>query len=113
LLQLELRDSNGSLVAYFESDQILSISAIELNKFLDIQNQTIKEFFIKDDKKYESQGWEIRGDAFTLQSAYSITRLMDIQENELETLLQMRHDSFQTYPGDTSRIFWTITRPVS
>jgi len=113
LLQLELRDSNGGLLAYFESDQILSISPIELNKFLDIQNQTIKEFFIKDDKKYESQKWEIRGDAFTLQSAYSITRLMDVQENELETLLQMRHDSFQTFPGDTSRLFWTIIRPAS
>ena len=113
LLQIEVRDSNGNLLAYLEVDQIIGISPLELNRFLDNQNQTSKEFFIKDDKKYESQQWEIIGDAFTLKSAYSSTRLLDSYQNELITLLVMRHDSYQTQPGDTTRIFWTIIRPVS
>jgi len=113
MLQLELRDSNGGLIAYIESEQIIGISPLELNRFLDNQNQTRKEFLVIDDKKYESQQWEIRGDAYVEQLAYSGTRLLDIYQNEFETLLFMRHDSFQTQPGDTVRIFWTVIRPAS
>ena len=113
LLQLELRDSNGGLLTYIESEQIIGIAPLELNIFLDNQNQTRKEFFIKDDKKYESQQWEIIGDTFDRKNAYSVTRLLDVHQNELVNLLQMRHDSYQTQPGDTTRIFWTIIRPVS
>jgi len=113
LLQIELRDSNGNLLAYIEVDQIIGISPLELNRFLDNQNQTRKEFFIKDDKKYESQQWEVIGDAFTIKSAYSSTRLLESYQNELITLLVMRHDSYQTQPGDKSKLFWTIIRPAS
>jgi len=113
MLQLELRDSNGGLVAYIETDQIIGYAPLELKRWLDAQNQTRKEFFIKDDKKYESQKWEITGDAYSEKLAYSLTRLIDVYQNELVTLLQMRHDSFQTLPGDTVRIYWTIIRPAS
>jgi len=113
MLQLELRDSNGGLIAYIESGQIIGISPLELNRFLDNQNQTRKEFLVIDDKKYESQQWEIKGDAYVSQLAYSGTRLLDIYQNEFETLLFMRHDSFQTQPGDTVRIFWTVIRPAN
>jgi len=113
LLQLELRDSNGGLVAYIETDQIIGLAPSDLNKFLDIQNQTRKEFFIKDDKKYERQQWEIKGDVYTEKLAYSTTRLIDVYQHELVTLLMVRHDSFQTQPGDTVKIFWTLIRPAS
>ena len=113
LLQLEVRDPNGGLVSYLEDEQIIGISPMELNRFLDNQNQTRKEFFVKDGTKYESHQWEIRGDKFNVKSAFSSTRLLDIYENELVTLIVMRHDSYQTEPGDSSRVFWTIIRPVS
>jgi len=113
MLQLILRDSNGNLLAYVEADQILSISPVELNRFLDNQNQTRKEFFIKDDKKYESQTWEVRGETINRQHVYSQTRLGDIYQNEFITLLLVRHDSFQTQIDDTVRIFWTVVRPAS
>ena len=113
MLQGVLRDSNGILVAYIEAEQIIGISPLELNRFLDNLNQTRKEFFIKDDQKYESQQWEIIGDTFTIKSAFSSTRLLDTYQNEYVTLLQMRHDSYQSQPDDKNRIFWTIIRPVS
>jgi len=113
MLQLELRDSNGGLVAYIEADQIIGYAPLELNKWLDAQNQTRKEFFIKDDKKYESQRWEIKGDEYTEKLAYSLTRLIEVYQHELVTLVQIRHDSFQTQPGDTVRIYWTMIRPAS
>jgi len=113
LLQLEVRDSNGILLTYLETEAINWFSPLGLNRFLDNQNQTRKEFFIKDDKKYESQQWEIKGDVFTIKSAYSSTRLLDLYQNEFDTLIVMNHDSYQTEPGDKSRIFWTVIRPVS
>jgi len=113
LLQMELRDSNGSLLAYAQSEQVIGFSPLELNSFLDNQNQTRKEFLIKDDKKYEIQQWEIHGVTFDKRHAYSSTRLLDTVQNEFVILLQMRHDSYQTEPGDTLRVFWTVIRPAS
>jgi len=113
MLQGVLRDSNGILVAYIEADQIIAISPLELNRFLDNLNQTHKEFFIKDDQKYESQQWETNTETYHEKLTYSSSAPRDIYQNEFVTILQMRHDSYQTQPGDTMRIFWTMIRPVS
>ena len=113
LLQILLRDSNGSLVAYIETVRFLLINPLELNIFLDNQNQTRKEFFIKDDKKYESQKWETKHDEFSVQRTFSSTILKDVYQNEFVLVAQMLYDSYQTQPGDTARFFWTVVRPVS
>jgi len=113
MVQLELRDSNGSLITYIETEQIIGISPLELNRFLDIQNHTHKEFFIKDDKKYESQQFESVSETYDKKSAISRTTLVDKIQGEVVTLLQIRFDSYQTQPGDTLRSFWTIIRPAS
>jgi len=113
MVQMELRDSNGSLVAYIETEEIRGISPLELNRFLDNQNQTRKEFLIKDDKKYERQQWESIGQTYDKKDSLSITRLLDVDQNELVILLVMRFDSFQVQPGDIIRVFWTVIRPAS
>lgn len=113
ILQLELRDSNGYLVSYIETDQIIGLNPLELNKFLDNLNDTSEEFFIKDDKKYEIKQWEQRRDRYDRKLAFSGTTLVDIYQNEFLPLLLIRHDSFQSYPDDILRIFWTFIRPVS
>jgi len=112
-LQLELRDSNGSLLAYIEADQVLNTLPLELNRFLDNLNNTRKEFFIKDGKKYESQQWVLVNEKTAKKTAYSGARIVSIFEHEFKTPLLIRHDSFQTEPGDSLRIYWTIIRPVS
>ena len=112
-LQSELRDSNGSLIAYVKTEQVIGINPSLLTSFLDNQNQTNKEFIIKDDKKYESHHWEVRSDKFNQKLAYSTTRLIDIHQNELAPLIIMLHDSFQTEPGDVLRLFWKVIRPAS
>ena len=113
LLQIVLRDSSGGLVAYIETDQFISISPLELNRFLDNQTQTRKEFFIKDDKKYESQKWETKHDEFSVQHTFSTSILKDVYQNEFVLVAQMLYDSYLTQPGDTARFFWTVVRPVS
>ena len=113
LMQSVLRDSNGNLLGYVESEQIIGIHLGGFDYFLDHQDPTSIKFFIKDDKKYESQQWEIKGVTFDKRHAWSATRLIDVIQNEFVTLLQIRHDSYQTQPGDTVRIFWTVIRSVS
>jgi len=113
LLQFQVRDPNGSLIAYIETDQVTSFDPLALNRFLDSLNHTGKEFFIKDDKKYERQQWEIPLETFDKKLAFSTTFLRDVYQHEVITVIAMRHDSFQTKPGDTIRIFWTTIRPVS
>jgi len=113
LLQLELRNSNGNLLAYIESEHITGIAPLELNRFLDNLNNTSKEFFIKDDIKYERQQWEKATEKFGKRHAWSAFQLLDLHENEFVSLLVVRHDSFQTEPGDSIRVFWTVIRPVS
>ncbi len=113
MVQMELKDSNGNFLAYVEAEQIIGIHPLNLNKFLDNLNDTRKEFFIKDDKKYEIQQWESRSDRYASKLAYSGTTLLNIYQNEYQYLLLIRHDSFQTQPGDIIRLFWTIIRPAS
>jgi len=112
LLQIEVRDSNGSLIAYIETERINKISTLELNMFLNIQNQTIKEFLIKDDKKYEMQQFETASETRDEKLAYSSSTLHTVIQNELVTLIEISYDSYQTQPGDTVRNFWTIIRPL-
>ena len=113
MLQLELRDSKGNLLTYVESEQIIGISPLELNRYLDNLNNTHKEFFIKDDIKYEKQQWEKATETFQKRDAWSSWHLLDIYQNELVSLLVVRLDSFQSEPSDVIRTFWTVIRPVS
>jgi len=112
LLQIEVRDSNGSLIAYIETERVAEISTLALNNYLDIQNQTLKEFLIKDDKKYELHQWETVSETRDEKLAYSSSMLLTRIQNELVLLLSMSYDSYQTQPGDTVRNFWTIIRPL-
>ena len=112
LLQIEVRDSNGSLVAYIETERIGKISTLGLNRYLDIQNQTRKEFLIKDDKKYEMQQFESAIETRDEKLAYSSTSIVAVIQNEIVTLLDMSYDSYQSQPGDTVRNFWTIIRSL-
>ena len=111
LLQIVVRDSNGSLVAYIETDRG-KMSNLELNMYLDIQNHTHKEFLIKDDKKYELLQFQTTMKTYDEKFAHSTTLFWAVIQNELVTLLQMSYDTFQSQPGDTVRNSWTMIRPL-
>jgi len=113
LLQVELRDSNGNLVTYIETTQIIAISPSELNIFLDNQKHTQKEFFTKDGKKYERQQFESTSEMYDKKRAISQISIVDKIQDKVVLLLQMRYDSYQTQPGDTVRNYWTIIRPAN
>ena len=110
MVQLILRDSNGTLISYTEGVTIQGIGHFELNRYLDkVQDLTVREVFFIDDNKYESQQFQHPSVIYDTKMAHSTTRLYD--DNQY-ALLDVRHDSFQTQPGDTVRPLWTIIRSV-
>ena len=111
MLQLELRDSDGNFLTYIEAKQIIVIYPLELNEFLD--NKSDKEFLIKDDKPYEVIQWQARTEKFNKQHAWSQFDLWAPEENNFKSVLTVRHNSYQTQPGDTVTVYWTIIRPAS
>ena len=111
ILQLELRDSDGNFLTYIETEQVIVIYPLELNKFLD--NQIPKEFLIKDDKSYELIQWQGQTEKFDKQHAYSQFSLWVPEQNLFREVLVLRHNSYQTQPGDTLTVYWTIIRPAS
>ena len=111
MLQLELRDSDENFITYIEAEQIILIYPLELNEFLD--NQNYKKFLIKDDKVYEIIQWQGKTEKFVKQHAYSQFDLWIPEQNEFKSVLTVRHNSYQTQPGDTLTVYWTIIRPAS
>ncbi len=111
MLQLELRDSDGNFLTYIEAKQIIAFYPLELNEFLDNQNN--KEFLIKDGKAYEKIQWQARTEKFNKQHAWSQFDLWVPGENEFKRVLTVRHNSYQTQPDDTVTVYWTIIRPAS
>jgi len=111
MLQLELRDSDGNFITYIEAEQIIAIYLLELNDFLDNQNN--KEYLIEDNKAYEKIQWQGRTEKFTKQHAWSQFNLWSFVQDESIPVLTVRHNSYQSQPGDTVKVYWTIVRPVS
>ena len=110
MLQLELRDSNGNFVTYVEAKQIILIYPLELNEFLDNQNN--KKFLIKDGKAYEKIQWQGKTEKLK-KHAYSQFDLWAYEQNEFKRVLTVRHNSYQAQSGDTLTVYWTIIRPAS
>ena len=111
MLQLELRDSDENFITYIEAKQIILIFPLELNEFLD--NQGHHKFLIKDGKVYEVIQWQGQTEKFDKKHAYSQFDLWMPEQNEFKSVLTVRHNSYQTQPGDTLTVYWTIIRPAS
>ncbi len=84
---------------------------MELNEFLDKQGP--KKFFIKDGKAFEIIQWQGRTENFSKQHAWSQFNLWVTLQSEPQTVLVVRHNSYQSQPGDTIAVYWTIIRPAT
>ena len=111
MLQFVIRDSDGNLLTYIEAKQIVEFYPKELNEFLD--KQKYKKFFIKDGKAFEIIQWQGGTENFNKQHAWSQFQLWATLQSEPQIVLVVRHNSYQSQPGDTITIYWTIIRPAS
>ena len=111
LLQLQLRNSEGQLVTYIEANKIVAINESLLNEFLD--EQPYKKFIVKDDKAFEVVQWQGTTETFDRNYVYSLFILWVPVDGEYESAIEVLHNSYQSEPGDTLTVYWTIIRPPS
>jgi len=104
-LQLQIRDSEGLLVAYYEPTQIYPVDIELVHEFLDTkENKTT--IYVKDGRDLEVIKWEQRGvfRESILKTAFGIYK-------EGELALVVFQDGFLSEPGDTFTASWKVARP--
>lgn len=110
LLQLILRDSDGNLLAYTETKEIMAFRPLYLMSYLDdISN---KKIIIKDGKQVELIQFEKPEPTVQHRHTTAMYVLMSWvdEENKVLPLLWMNHEAFQVDPGDTLEVYWTFIR---
>ena len=112
-MQTVVRNLDGTMVGYTEgTPQIFHI-----DKVIDwMEQRASKSTIIKDGKKFEMLqvvtifNWPKNDpeNGFAM-GAYTL----DLPINgQTVNILYFHHDSFNTLPGDTAQIFWTVFRPA-
>lgn len=111
LLQLQHRDSDGNLISYVEGTKIVFIKPDKLDEFLDkLPNKKIVQ---KDGKSFELIQWIGPDEKFNRVHSYSGYQLRVLPVNgKYQTVLMILHDAYQTKPGDTASVRWTVMRPL-
>ncbi len=105
-LQIQLRDSDGLLVAYYEPTRIWIDDSKLAHEYLDTKEN--KSIISKDGRNLEVIMWEqsesYRGGE--LETAFGFSKGGDLA-------VIAYSDGYLTEPGDTSSQFWKVVRPVS
>ncbi len=105
-LQIQLRDSDGQLVAYYEPTRIWVPDSKLAHEYLDTKEN--KSIISKDGRNLEVITWEqsesYRGGDY--ETAFGFFKDGDLAIVDYS-------DAFLAEPGDTSSQFWTVVRPVS
>ena len=105
-LQIQLRDSDGLLVAYYEPTRIWVEDSKLTHEYLDTKEN--KSIISKDGRNLEVITWEqsesYRGGE--LETAFGFFKDGDLAVIDFV-------DAFLAEPGDTSSQFWKVVRPVS
>ena len=102
-LQLEVRNSNGNLVVYFEPNLMYIIDLNGIHEFLDAQSNKTKIF-------KQGQSLElIQYSLFGRFNSYAQISSMDMI-HQGKAVLAMRHDGYIAEPGDTWKASWKILR---
>ena len=105
-LQIQLRDSDGQLVAYYEPTRIWVVDSKLTHEYLDTKEN--KSIISKDGRNLEVIMWEqsesYRGGDY--ETAFGFYKDGDLAIIDFS-------DGFLAEPGDTSSQFWTVVRPVS
>ena len=105
-LQIQLRDSDGLLVAYYEPTRIWVLDLALVHEYLDTKEN--KSIISKDGRNLEVITWEqsesYRGGDY--ETAFGFYKDGDLAVVDFI-------DAFLAEPGDTSSQFWKVVRPVS
>ena len=109
IIQIQIRDSNGSFVGYIETDRITVTNLEALSEILDnlATNPNNTKTVTIDDKKYQviTASGDAKYDSDSVISMSFITR-------DGETVVYANHDGIPVSIGDSNIFIWTIVRPA-
>jgi hypothetical protein len=112
LLQLQHRNSDGQIITYVEATKILFINPDVLNEFLDTLPN--KKTIIKDNKKFELIQWAGPTETYDKFHSWPAYSLFVLPINgKYQSALMILHNAYQTEPGDTATVRWTVLRPIN
>ncbi len=112
LLQLVLRNKEGQLLAYVETEEKRGIRPWYLDRYLD--KVTDNKIITKDGKRYELIQFE-KYEPPARKSKYSMAMYVLMgpgAPGQNAALLWMNHDAYQVEPGDKLKVYYTIYRPI-
>jgi len=109
ILQIQIRDSNDSLVGYIETHRITVTNLDELSEILDDMstNPDNAKIIIIDDKKYQVITGVGDG-KYTSDTMVS----MSLITNDGESIVYANHDGIPIRIGDSIISTWTMIRPA-
>ena len=112
LIQITLRDSNGTLIAYLQTDNVTEVNVPLLNQMLDNMYSSDQDSLIKVDDQYMqiiSRTTEIRTDESNLLAS---VQLVNRSEDGVETAIRFSHDGIRLEPDERVSVIWTFVRLV-
>jgi hypothetical protein len=108
-IQIQVRNSDNSLVGYIETDRITVTNLSQLFDILDVMSanpDNTKTVFV-DDKKYQVMTGV--GDA---KHAADTVASMSFVTNDGESVVYANHDGIPIRAGDSVISTWTMVRPA-
>jgi len=111
-IQITLRNSDGELVTYMESDKLINIDRKIINDSLDHISSSVKiPIFELNDVKFQvfiiETITEFDSSTMYANAYYNVTI-----DEQTYSAAKFRFDSYLTSPGDESTVIWTIARAV-
>jgi len=106
-VQIQLRDSDGQLVAYYEPTRIWVVNSTLTHEYLD--NKENKSIISKDGRNLQVITWETTSTSYKEGKLYTAFGFFHDGEKAVVDF----SDGFFTEPGDTTSQFWKVVRPVS
>lgn len=111
-VQSELRNSNGQLIAYFESSKFTDLNLAALHDLLDFEATIGSNSIVNIDGKNYQIIQRTRTITFDFDNVIGSTHLADILDGKIILLARFAHDGLLVVPGDLLKSTWTFVRPV-
>lgn len=113
-VQVTVRNSDGTLIAYLESIKFNNLNLPALHPFLDFEairgNDPV---IVIDGENYQIIRRATQSQLFDSEGLIASTSLSDIEDGKNTLLVRFTHDGCPVESGDTSEAVWTFVRSVS
>jgi len=112
-VQSTVRNSDGTLIVYLESEKFTDLNLPALKSFLDFEATRGNDPIITVDGNQYQVIRRAQSQSFDSDGLVASTILSDNVDGESILLARFAHDGYSVVPGDTLESVWTFVRPVS